>query len=256
MKRSARVAFGGAVHCATEHSGGVQLADGRVLAEDQVVWLPPFEVGTIIALGINYADHAKELAKELTIGAKDEPLAFLKAPNSLVGHRGFTRRPSGASFMHYECELAVVIGHTAKRVRAKDAMQYVAGYTVANDYAVRDYLENWYRPNLRVKNRDGCTVLGPWLVDAADVPDPHALELRTLVNGKLTQRGNTRDLINDVPALIEYLSSFMTLASGDVILTGTPEGVVNVNVSDEVVTEIDGIGRLVNTIVGDDVFGR
>ena len=158
--------------------------------------------------------------------------------------------------MHYECELAVVIGRTAKRVARRDAMACVAGYTVANDYAVRDYLENWYRPNLRVKNRDGCTALGPWFVPAADVPDPHALELRTLVNGRVTQRGNTRDLINDIPALIEYLSSFMTLTAGDVILTGTPEGVVNVAVGDEVVTEIDGIGRLVNTLVGDAAFGR
>jgi 5-oxopent-3-ene-1,2,5-tricarboxylate decarboxylase/2-hydroxyhepta-2,4-diene-1,7-dioate isomerase len=254
--RTARVAFGGAIHHATEHAQGVQLADGRVLSEDQPVWLPPFEVGTIIALGINYADHAKELSKELTIGAKDEPLAFLKAPNTLIGHRGFTRRPNDAAFMHYECELAVVIGATAKKVRREDAMRFVAGYTVANDYAVRDYLENYYRPNLRVKNRDTCTVIGPWLVDAADVPDPHSLELRTLVNGEVKQRGNTRDLINDVPALIEYLSSFMTLAPGDVILTGTPEGVVNVNVGDEVVTEIDGIGRLVNTIVDDAIFGR
>ncbi len=106
-----------------------------------------------------------------------------------------------------------------------------------------------------MKNRDGCTALGPWLVDAADVPDPHTLDLRTRVNGKVTQRGNTRDLINDVPALIEYLSGFMTLSPGDVILTGTPEGVVNVNPGDEVVTEIDGVGRLINTIVGDDTFG-
>ena len=256
MNRRARVAFGGALHEAVPHARGLQLADGRVLAEDQVVWLPPVNVGTVIALGINYADHARELATELTIGEKDEPFAFLKAPNSLIGHRGFTRRPADATFMHYECELAVVIGATAKNVARGDAMRFVAGYTVANDYAVRDYLENWYRPNLRVKNRDGGTVLGPWLVDAADVPDPHALELRTLVNGKVTQHGNPRDLINDVPALIEYLSSFMTLSPGDVILTGTPEGVVNVDVGDEVVTEIDGIGRLLNTIVGDAVFGR
>jgi 5-oxopent-3-ene-1,2,5-tricarboxylate decarboxylase / 2-hydroxyhepta-2,4-diene-1,7-dioate isomerase len=256
MPRIARVAYAGAIHDAVEHPHGVRLSDGRVLAEDQVVWLPPFEVGTIIALGINYADHAKELAKELTIGAKDEPLAFLKAPNSLVGHRGVTRRPADATFMHYECELAVVIGRFAKNVAAMEAMQYVAGYTVANDYAVRDYLENYYRPNLRVKNRDGCTVLGPWLVDVASVPDPHALELRTLVNGKITQRGNTRDLVNNIGSLIEYLSGFMTLGPGDVILTGTPEGVINVNPGDEVVTEIDGIGRLVNTIVGDDIFER
>jgi 5-oxopent-3-ene-1,2,5-tricarboxylate decarboxylase/2-hydroxyhepta-2,4-diene-1,7-dioate isomerase len=255
MKR-ARVAYAGAVHEAVAHADGLQLADGRVVAEDAVVWLPPFEVGSVIALGLNYADHLKELSKELTLTTQDEPLAFLKSASALIGHRGQTRRPADAAFMHYECELAVVIGARAKNVARADAMRFVAGYTVANDYAVRDYLENYYRPNLRVKNRDTCTVIGPWLVDAADVPDPHALELRTAVNGRVTQRGNTRDLMNDIPALIEYLSSFMTLDRGDVILTGTPDGVVNVNVGDEVVTEIEGIGRLVNTIVGDAVFGR
>lgn len=254
--KHARIAWGGAVRSAVASGGGLRLADGTELAEDQVVWLPPVAAGTIIALGINYADHKKELANELTFlekaGAKDEPLAFLKGPNALVGHRGFTPRPSDAAFMHYECELAVVIGRNAKNVKRADAMAHVAGYTIANDYAVRDYLENWYRPNLRVKNRNAATALGPWLVDAADVPDPHALSLRTWVNGELKQQGNTRDLIDDIPALIEYLSSFMTLLPGDIILTGTPEGVVNVNPGDEVVCEIDGLGRLVNTLVADD----
>jgi 5-oxopent-3-ene-1,2,5-tricarboxylate decarboxylase/2-hydroxyhepta-2,4-diene-1,7-dioate isomerase len=247
--KHARIAWAGAIHSAIADGDRLLLADGTRLAEDQVVWLPPVQPGTIIALGINYADHKKELAKELTLTSKDEPLAFLKGPNALVGHRGRTRRPADATFMHYECELAVVIGRHARRVKRADALQCVAGYTIANDYAIRDYLENWYRPNLRVKNRDGATALGPWWVDAADVPDPHALELRTFVNGELKQHGNTRDLIDDVPALIEYLSSFMTLAPGDLILTGTPEGVVNVNPGDEVVCEIDGLGRLVNTIV-------
>ena len=248
MKR-ARVAWAGAIHQAVADGDGLRLADGTRLAEDEVVWLPPVQPGTIIALGINYADHKKELAKELTLTSKDEPLAFLKGPNALVGHRGRTRRPADAAFMHYECELAVVIGRHAKRVERANALQHVAGYTIANDYAIRDYLENWYRPNLRVKNRDGCTALGPLLVDAADVPDPHALALRTLVNGELRQQGHTRDLIDDVPALIEYLSRFMTLAPGDIILTGTPEGVSNVLPGDEVVCEIEGLGRLVNTLV-------
>jgi len=257
--KTARVAYAGAIHEATPHasdSKNIRLADGRIVAEEAVVWLPPLEVGTVLALGLNYADHLKELSKELTVTAKDEPLVFLKGPGALIGHRGQTRRPADATFMHYECELAVIIGRKAKGVRREDAMAHVAGYTVANDYAIRDYLENWYRPNLRVKNRDTCTVLGPWLADAADVPDPHDLGLRTYVNGKLTQQGHTRDMVNDIPALIEYLSSFMTLCPGDVVLTGTPEGVVNVNVGDEVVTEIDGIGRLVSTIVGDSAFGR
>ena len=123
---------------------------------------------------------------------------------------------------------------------------------MANDYAIRDYLENWYRPNLRVKNRDACTPLGPWLVDAADVPDPMALALQTTVNGKVTQQGNTQrhDLRRALPDRI-LLSSFMTLQPGDLILTGTPDGVVDCRPGDVVVTEIEGIGALVNTIVSD-----
>jgi 5-oxopent-3-ene-1,2,5-tricarboxylate decarboxylase/2-hydroxyhepta-2,4-diene-1,7-dioate isomerase len=258
----ARVAYAGAIYDATPARSGrpgdlpdaeeLTLADGRIVAGADVVWLPPFEVGTVIALGLNYADHAKELASK----RPEEPLVFLKGPGTLLGHRGMTRRPADVKFMHYECELAVIVGRTAKRARRSSALQHVAGFCIANDYAIRDYLENWYRPNLRVKNRDGATVLGPWFVDAADVPDPGNLGLRSFVNGKLTQQGNTRDLIFDIPHLVEYLSSFMTLWPGDVILTGTPEGVVNVMPGDVVTCEIDGLGRLVNTIAADREFGR
>ena len=255
--RLARVACAGAIHAAqpqllADGRAGLRLTDGRTLAEEEAVWLPPLDVGTIIALGLNYAKRAKELA----FTTPEEPLVFLKGPGTLLGHRGVTRRPAGVKLMHYECELAVVIGRSARAVRRSDAMDHVAGYCIANDYAIRDYLENWYRPNLRVKNRDGATVLGPWLVDAADVPDPGNLGLRTYVNGKLTQEGNTRDMISDIPALLEYLSSFMTLTTGDVILTGTPEGAVNVGVGDEVICEIEGLGRLQNSIAGDALFGR
>jgi 5-oxopent-3-ene-1,2,5-tricarboxylate decarboxylase / 2-hydroxyhepta-2,4-diene-1,7-dioate isomerase len=252
---TARVAYAGALHNAQPHSladgrPGLQLTDGRVLAEEDVVWLPPFEAGTIIALGLNYADHAKELS----FGSQEEPLVFLKGPGTLLGHRGFTRRPAEVTFMHYECELAVIIGRTARRVSRVDAMDHVHGYCIANDYVIRDYLENWYRPNFRAKNRDGGTVLGPWMVERDDIAEPGQLGLRTFVNDTLTQQGNTRDLISDIPSLIEYLSSFMTLQAGDVILTGTPEGTVNVNVGDEVFCEIDGLGRLKNTIVSDATF--
>ncbi len=250
MKRG-RVAHAGAIHGCRPHERGLQLDDGRVLDETAVVWLPPVELGTVFAVGLNYADHARELAS----AKPAEPLLFLKSPGAVAGHRANTRRPSGVEFMHYECELAVIIGRAGKRITRGEALSHVGGYSVANDYAIRDYLENYYRPNLRVKNRDGCTLLGPWLVDSTDVPDPQNLALRTVVNGKITQRGNTRDMIFGVAELIEYLSSFLTLAPGDVILTGTPQGVVNVDAGDEVVTEIDGIGRLMNTLVGDAVFG-
>ncbi len=248
--KHARILFEGAVHDATERDGQLLLADGRAIGFDTVSWLPPFAPAprprTILALGLNYADHAKELAFK----APEEPLVFVKGESTLTGHRQLTNRPAGVQFMHYECELVIVVGKTAKKVRRDDAYDFIGGYTVANDYAIRDYLENWYRPNLRVKNRDTCTPIGPWLVDAKDVPDPMALDLRTTVNGKLTQSGNTKDMIFDVPFLIEYFSSFMTLSPGDLILTGTPDGVVDCQPGDVIVTEIERIGALVNTIQG------
>ena len=245
--KSARVAYAGAIHSATEQDGSVLLADGRRLSENDVVWLPPIQPGTIFALGLNYADHAKEL----DFKAPAEPLIFLKGPQSVCGHLGQTVRPSGVKYMHYECELAVVIGKPARRVAKTSAYDYVAGYTVANDYTIRDYLENFYRPNFRVKSRDRATPIGPWLVDADDVADPMNLQLRTLVNGRVTQEGTTRDMIFDIPTVIAHLSEFMTLSPGDIILTGTPEGLTGVNVGDEVVTAIDGIGSLKNTIIGE-----
>lgn len=252
--KHARIAWAGAIHDAHEVDGHPRLADGRVPDEASIVWLPPFEPQTVFAVGLNYADHVRELSFK----PPAEPLIFLKGPNTLAGHRAHTLRPASVKFMHYECELAVVIGRSARQVTRHEALDYVAGYTVANDYAIRDYLENYYRPNLRVKNRDAATLLGPWLVDAADIPDPMKLGLRTTVNGQVTQSGTTADMIFGVAQLIEYLSAFMTLGAGDVILTGTPEGVVNVNPGDVVVTEIESLGSLMSLIVADpaDVGGQ
>jgi 5-oxopent-3-ene-1,2,5-tricarboxylate decarboxylase/2-hydroxyhepta-2,4-diene-1,7-dioate isomerase len=251
--KHARIAWSGAVQQAVESDGRLLITQGphqgRRVGFDEVVWQPPLapvlQARSVIALGLNYADHARELAFK----APEEPLAFMKGEATLIGHRAFTRRPADVACMHYECELAVVVGRTARRVKKDDAYDFIAGYTVANDYAIRDYLENWYRPNLRVKNRDTCTPIGPWLVDAADVPNPMALKLQTTVNGEVTQSGSTADMIFDVPTLIEYFSSFMTLQPGDLILTGTPDGVVNVHPGDVVVTSIESIGALTNTLV-------
>ncbi|MBM7332770.1 fumarylacetoacetate hydrolase family protein [Alloalcanivorax marinus] len=243
--KQARIAFEGRVQQAWEDHGKVRLADGRRLDEREVTWLPPVTPGAIFALGLNYADHAAEIAFK----APEEPMVFLKGANTLVGHRAFTPRPTDATNMHYECELAIVVGKPARNVAKADAYHYIAGYTVANDYAVRNYLEGFYRPNFRIKSRDNCTPIGPWLVDAADIPDPMNLRLTTRVNGETTQEGSTKDMLFDVPFLIEYFSAFMTLQPGDVILTGTPKGTVNVMPGDEVVTEIEGIGALHNTII-------
>ena len=156
--------------------------------------------------------------------------------------------------MHYECELVAVIGKTAKNVKRENALDYVAGYTLCNDYAIRDFLENYYRPNLRVKNRHSTTPVGPYIIDTASIAEPNNLTLRTWVNGELRQEGTTADMIFDVPFLIEYISSFMTLQPGDMIATGTPEGLSDVVPGDEVIVEVEGIGRLRNFIVSESTF--
>ncbi len=239
-----------AVAVETEAGDLLQLSDGSIVQTNQVKWLPPLEpcndrARTILCLGLNYSDHARELAFK----PPTEPLVFLKGQSSLTGHCEHTVRPVGVKFMHYECELAVVIGKTASKVKASQAYDFVLGYTVANDFAIRDYLENWYRPNLKVKGRPTCTPIGPWLVDAADIADPMNLAMQTTVDGRVRQTGNTRDMIFSVPTLIEYFSAFMTLQPGDLILTGTPDGVVDCPVGSVIQTQIEKIGVLQTTMI-------
>jgi 5-oxopent-3-ene-1,2,5-tricarboxylate decarboxylase/2-hydroxyhepta-2,4-diene-1,7-dioate isomerase len=224
----------------------LRLGNGETLPAAEAHWLPPVTPGaTIFALGLNYADHMKELGFK----SKEPPLVFLKGHNTLTGHLGETPRPTDGNQMHPECELVAIIGKPARQVSAAEALDYVSGYTVTCDYAIREYLENYYRPNLRVKNRDATTPLGPWIVDAADVADPQNLSLRTWVNGALVQNGSTKDMVLDVAGLIAYLSETQTLLPGDMIMTGTPQGVHFCNAGDEIVCEIEGIGRLVNRLV-------
>jgi 5-oxopent-3-ene-1,2,5-tricarboxylate decarboxylase / 2-hydroxyhepta-2,4-diene-1,7-dioate isomerase len=252
--RHALITFKGEQHWATAEGVDPQtlrLRDGAVVGVGQVErWHPPLPEAlhgprTIACLGLNYANHAKELAFK----PPTEPLVFLKSEHALTGHLGETRRPEHATHMHEECELAVVIGRHCQAATQEHALTYVLGYTVANDYAIRDDLENWYRPNLRVKNRDATTPIGPWLTDASDIPNPQALRLQTEINGKTTQTGSTADMVFSVAHLIAYISSIMTLERGDIILTGTPEGVTNCPVGTQVRCGIEGLGWLENRII-------
>ncbi len=223
------------------------LPDGKLVAAGQAHWLPPVTSGqATYALGLNYADHNKELGFAPKL---ETPLIFMKGSNCFVGHEGDTPRPADGNKMHPECELVAVIGRPARNVSIGDALRHVAGYTVANDYAIREYLENYYRPNARVKNRDATTPIGPWIVDADDVPDPQALALKTSVNGTVVQDGSTADMIMSVAQLVSYISSVTILMPGDMILTGTPQGVHFCQPGDTVSCEIEGIGTLVNHLV-------
>ena len=177
-----------------------------------MVWLPPFEVGTIIALGLELQRPRQGAVERAGPSPpKTSRWCSLKGPGAVIGHRGFTRRPAGVSFMHYECELAVVIGKPAHNARSGGrCSMWRATPRSCNDYAIRDYLENWYRPNLRVKTATAGTVLGrgwwmPRMCRPARSCPAHAGQRQ------VTQQGHTGNMINDIPALIEYLSGFMTL---------------------------------------------
>lgn len=225
--------------------GAIRDASGREYEADAIdVWLPPVQPNTMVGLALNYADHADELG----LDKPQEPVLFIKPNASLVGHRGTVYYPDGATYMHYENELVVVIGRHARHVKASEAYDYVRGYTIGNDVTVRDFVTNMYRPPVRAKGHDTFGPLGPCLVDAADIPNPDHLTLKTYVNGELRQEGTTRDLIYTIPELIEYISSFMTLAPNDMIWTGTPKGISHVYPGDELRLEIDGIGALENTV--------
>ena len=216
---------------------------GEAHRPEDVTWLLPFTPGKILGVALNYADHAEELG----LSRPEEPALFWKPNTSLLPHKGVVLYPKGARFVHYEVELAVVVGRPMKRVRAKDALDYVLGYTIANDLVARDYVTNTFRPPIRAKGRDTFLPLGPFLV-VEEVEDPQDLWLRAYVNGELRQEGHTSRMLYSVAELLEFISEFMTLEPYDVLLTGTPKGISQVRPGDVMRLEIEGLGALENPI--------
>ena len=247
MKTACIEVDAGDLQVTVDEHGGFHDLNGQRLTPSEWRWLPPPHT-VIYGLALNFADHARELN---FAQLPKEPIPFIKNPSSVVGHLTPVVRPAGVKYMHYEGELGVVIGRKARRVQRGHAMDYVAGYTICNDFTVRDFVGNFYRPPIKAKGFDTFGPVGPWIVDAADVPNPHELSIQTRVNGELRQNGNTRDLIFGVPELIEWFSQFMTLAPGTIISTGTPHGLSDVKPGDTVEVSIEGIGSLVNPIVGE-----
>ncbi len=216
-----------------------------------VSFLPPVvRAGKVIALGRNYAEHAKEGGAEVP----DYPMWFHKTHTSLNGHLQPVIIPPGTSKVDYEGELAVIIGKTCKQVSVEDALDYVAGYAVANDISARD----WQRRTSQFaagKMVDTFGPLGPALVTKDEVADVQNLRIRTHLNGELMQDGNTKDMIFSVAFSIADLSRICTLEVGDVILTGTPEGVgfarkppVFMQAGDMISVDIEGLGVLTNPL--------
>ena len=244
--RTARFVIAGG-RCIEGVYGGEKIAgpDGKEYDPSKVTWLPPVAPTKIVGLVLNYADHADELG----LSTAEEPILFLKPLNTLLGNLGEIVYPSGATYMHYEAELAVVIGRQASKIRAEEASDYVKGYTIANDVTVRDYITNTFRPPVKAKGFDTFCPLGPYLVTPDEVPEASKLGVKTYVNGELRQEGNTRNFIHPIPRIIEFITSFMTLEVDDVILTGTPKGISPVVPGDRVEISIDCLGTLASTVV-------
>ncbi|GAA0591259.1 hypothetical protein GCM10009001_04140 [Virgibacillus siamensis] len=208
----------------------------------------------IICIGKNYGKHAEETGSDIP----KFPILFNKFQNALSGDGCTIKLPSVAEKIDYEAELAIVIGKEAKDVTEQDALDYVFGYCAANDLSARD-LQFRTGQWLLGKSLDGFCPIGPHLVTADEIEDPNALEISCTVNGEVRQKSNTRDMIFSCRKLISYISQYMTLKPGDVILTGTPEGVILgydeseqvwLRDGDQVTVEIEGIGKLSNVLKG------
>jgi 2-keto-4-pentenoate hydratase/2-oxohepta-3-ene-1,7-dioic acid hydratase in catechol pathway len=223
---------------------GVQLTDVELPLSDVRLLAPVLPRSKVVGVGRNYAAHASELGNDVPA----EPMLFLKPNTSVVGPGDPVFYPRQSSEVHYEGELAVVIGRICREVPADDVDKVVWGYTVGNDVTARD-LQRGDVQFTRAKGFDSFCPLGPWVETELDTRD---LKVTTHLNGDLVQDGTTKDMIFDVPALVSYVSSVMTLLPGDVILTGTPEGVGPMQVGDEVEVTVAGIGSLTNKVVSRD----
>ena len=214
---------------------GLQRTDERTPLA-QVTLLAPVDPSKVVAFGRNYAEHAKELGNEVPA----IPIVFLKPSTSVVGPDAEVAYPALTSDLHYEGELAVVIGRRCTAVAPERAMDFVFGYTVGNDLTMRDIQKSegqWTRG----KGFDGACPLGPWVETELD---PSALSLRSSVNGELRQDGTTADMLRDVAGCVSWVSQAMTLLPGDVVLTGTPAGVGSLSRGDTIEVTVEGIGTL------------
>lgn len=182
---------------------------------------PLGQVGKIVCVGLNYADHAAEAG----LPAPTEPVLFMKATSALTGPTDAVRIPPGAAKTDWEVELGVVIGQRMQHVPEAQALAHVAGYVLANDVSERSYQMERGGQWVKGKSYDSFAPVGPWLVTADEVPDPHAIDLWLEVNGERMQNGSTRNFIFGVPTVLAYISQFITLEPGDLVLTGTPAGV-------------------------------
>ncbi|MFN8121707.1 MAG: fumarylacetoacetate hydrolase family protein [Thermoleophilia bacterium] len=231
--------------------GGDAGEAGPPVPLNRVSLTAPLRPVKLLGVVRNYALHAAEMREE----APPDPQLFSKLVTAVTGPDGPVVHPDVTGQLDYEGELAVVIGRTAKGVAEADAMDHVFGYTIVNDVSARD-LQKTERQWARAKGCDTFAPMGPWVVTADEIPDPHALRIRTWVNGELRQDGSTADMLHPVPKLISWFSRTVTFEPGDVIATGTPAGVGKgfdpprfLSPGDTVRIAIDGIGEIEHGVV-------
>jgi 2-keto-4-pentenoate hydratase/2-oxohepta-3-ene-1,7-dioic acid hydratase in catechol pathway len=227
------------------------VASGAPLSVQDVRLRAPLHPHQIIAIGRNYASHAAEMQQ----ATPDAPLIFAKLPSAVIStDEEIVWRASITQQVDWEGELGVIIGEFAKDISEADALDYVFGYTIANDITARDLQHRIDKQWTRAKSLDTFCPLGPVIVNRHDLPDPQSLEIVTRVNGQIMQQASTADMIYSVAQLVSYCSRMFTLSPGDLILTGTPQGVGAgqapprfLQDGDEVTVTIEGIGTLTNT---------
>lgn len=239
---------------ALELAASVAASDGDAMPLDQVkLHAPISNPSKVVAIGLNYMDHVREQ------GIEPPKIAtmFCKYPSSIIGPGDEIRwSPEVTSKVDYEAELALVIGKTARNVSEEDAFDYIAGYMNCHDVSARDLQLEKGDQWIMGKSMDTFCPLGPYLVTKDEVPDPHNLSIRCLVNGEALQDSNTKELVFKIPYLMAYLSRHFTLLPGDVVTTGTPDGVgafrdpvIWLKDGDVVTVEVEGLGQLTNTCV-------
>jgi 5-oxopent-3-ene-1,2,5-tricarboxylate decarboxylase / 2-hydroxyhepta-2,4-diene-1,7-dioate isomerase len=247
-RRRVRVEHGGAPAWGRRVGDEIELDSGERVPEADARYLAPVEPSKVIAVHLSYRSRVEEYAARIPAA----PSYFLKPPSALAGHRGEIPKPSGARFLNYEGELAVVIGRRMKGVPMEEALDHVAGYACANDVGLHDLRHADRGSMLRVKGQDGFLPLGPELVPAAEL-DPTAFTLRTFLNGELVQEAGADDLLFPVAYQLADLSRLLTLEPGDVLLTGTPANSRPMEAGDLVEVEVEGVGRLASRVVDWDV---
>ncbi len=226
---------------------------GRTRPAADFRWLPPVE-GAVYGTLVNYRGALAELGEAVGQppyhAPPKAPVLYVRPRNTHSAHLAPIAVPAGVAALAVGASLGVVVGRTACRVAATDALAFVAGYTVANDVCVPH--ASYFRPAVRERCRDGFCPLGPWVMARRHVPDPDALAIRVDVDGEVRQRASTRDCVRSVAQLLADVTAFMTLAPGDVLLTGVPAGAPLARAGQRVTVAIEGVGTLENTLVAED----